>query len=80
MQRVAAARLRAIAVASSFYRSVQRVNNDARVLSDLWRIKQMLREGRKRRVLAATSEGNSPRSLFPIARLISRTPDLENLW
>lgn len=38
-----------------FYRSAQRVNNDARVLCDLWRIKQMLREGRKRRRVFATS-------------------------
>lgn len=39
-----------------FYRSVQRVNNDGRVLCDLWRIKQMLREGRGGRCVFVTGE------------------------
>lgn len=55
-----ALRLHSCAIADQgFYRLVQRVNNDARVLCDLWRIKRTLYKGRAVFVCNANMRGSA---------------------
>lgn len=47
--------------AQCFYRFVQRLNNDARVLCDLWRIKQKLHKRRGGIFICSANKGSSAR-------------------